>query len=115
MYLSTRPSSIHTKRGRLAYGAPREIVAPASPPPDPRVTDRGLRALESLGFKLKLAPNARRRVGFLAGPDRQRDRDLMRLFDDKTVTAILCLRVRHTPPHARPVLSHRDTPSHPHN
>ena len=40
----------------------------------------------------KLAPNARKRLGFLAGSDRQRAGDLMRMFTDPQVRAILCLR-----------------------
>jgi len=101
------------KPERLAYGDTIGIVAPASPPPDPRVTDRGLRALESLGFKLKLAPNARRRVGFLAGTDRQRAGDLMRMFADKTVKAILCLRGGYGSARLLPLLNFGIIRSHP--
>src|SRR5258707_15651811 len=80
------------KPERLAYGDTIGIVAPASAPADARVIDRGLGALEDLGFKPKLAPNVRRRSGFLAGGDRQRAGDLMRMFADKKVKAILSLR-----------------------
>lgn len=77
---------------RLNYGDTIGIVAPASAPPDPRNIDRSAAALERLGFKPKLAPNVRRRWGFLAGSDRDRAGDLMRMFADPKVKAILCVR-----------------------
>lgn len=49
-------------------------------------------ALQKLGFKVKLAPNVRKRRGFLAGSDRDRASDLMRMFEDRKVDAILCVR-----------------------
>lgn len=54
--------------------------------------DRGVAAMEKLGFKVRLAPNVRRRHGFLAGSDRERAGDLMRMFMDRRVKAILCVR-----------------------
>lgn len=77
---------------RLEYGDTVGVVAPASPPVDPQVIDRSVAALERLGFKAKLAPNVHRRLGFLAGSDRQRASDLMRMFADAKVKAIICLR-----------------------
>jgi muramoyltetrapeptide carboxypeptidase len=77
---------------RLSYGDTIGLVAPASPPPDPATIDRSIERLEALGFKPRLAPNARRRHGFLAGSDRQRAGDLMRMFADREVKAILCVR-----------------------
>lgn len=68
------------------------IVAPASPPPDPKAVDRAAEALERFGFKPKLAKNVRARLGFIAGTDRERATDLMTMFTDKKVKAIICLR-----------------------
>ena len=68
------------------------IVAPASAPPDPKTIDCAVAALEKLGFKPKLAPNARKRLGFMAGTDRERAGDLMRMFLDRRVKAIFCVR-----------------------
>jgi|SRR5665213_2849984 len=68
------------------------MVAPASAPPDPKAVDRAAAALERFGFKPKLARNVRARLGFLAGTDRERAADLMAMFADKRVKAILCLR-----------------------
>lgn len=77
---------------RLESGDTIGVVAPASAPPDPRNLDRAVSTLERLGFKIKLAPNVRRRWGFLAGSDRERAGDLMRMFTDRRVKAIFCVR-----------------------
>ena len=77
---------------RLNYGDTIGIVAPASAPPDPKNIDRSVAVLERLGFKPKLAPNVRNRWGFLAGSDRDRAGDLMKLFADRKVKAIICVR-----------------------
>jgi len=77
---------------RLELGDTIGVVAPASAPPDPSNLDRAVSTLERLGFKIKLAPNVRRRWGYLAGRDRERAGDLMRMFADRRVNAILCVR-----------------------
>ncbi len=80
------------KPKRLCFGDTIGIVAPASAPPDPKAVDRAAAALEKYGFKPKLAKNVRARHGFLAGTDRERATDLMAMFADKKVDAIICLR-----------------------
>lgn len=80
------------KPERLCFGDTIGIVAPASAPPDPKAVDRAADAIERFGFKPKLGKNVRARHGFLAGGDRERAADLMAMFADKKVKAILCLR-----------------------
>ena len=80
------------KPARLEPGDVIGVCCPASPPPEPQNLDRGLAALERMGFRTRVAPYARARHGFLAGSDRQRAADLMRLFADRRVKAIFCLR-----------------------
>ncbi len=77
---------------RLLPGDVVGIIAPASAPPAPDAFDRSVAVLEALGFKPKLAPNVRRRCGFLAGSDRERAGDLMKMFSDRRVKAIFCVR-----------------------
>jgi muramoyltetrapeptide carboxypeptidase len=77
---------------RLSPGDTLGIVAPASAPPDPKKVDAAVAVLERLGFQVRLAPNARKRHGFLAGSDRDRAADLMHMFTDRRVAAILCVR-----------------------
>jgi muramoyltetrapeptide carboxypeptidase len=80
------------KSKRLNFGDTIGIIAPASAPPDPKAIDRAASALERFGFKPKLGKNVRARHGFLAGTDRERATDLMQMFTDKKVKAIICLR-----------------------
>lgn len=77
---------------RLCPGDTVGIVAPASAPPEPSTIDASVAVLEKLGFEPKLAPNVRRRWGFLAGSDRERATDLMHMFADQSVKAIICVR-----------------------
>ena len=80
------------KPERLCFGDTIGIIAPASAPPDPKSVDLAAEAVEQFGFKPKLAKNVRARLGFLAGTDRERAADLMAMFADKKVKAIICLR-----------------------
>ena len=68
------------------------IIAPASAPPDPKAIDSSLAAVRQLGFEPKLASNVRARHGFLAGTDSARAADLMGMFQDDSVRAILSVR-----------------------
>jgi len=80
------------KPARLKPGDCVGIVAPASPPLDPDTIDRSVAFLKTIGFETRLAPNVRKRLGFLAGTDRERAGDLMHMFRDRDVQAIFCLR-----------------------
>jgi muramoyltetrapeptide carboxypeptidase len=80
------------KPERLCPGDTVGLVAPASAPQDPKAVDRAAAALERFGFKPKLGKNVRARLGFLAGTDRERATDLMAMFTDKRVKAVMCLR-----------------------
>ncbi len=77
---------------RLERGDTIGLVAPASAPPDWLQVERGIAALEQLGFKTRLDRHARKRLGFLAGDDRARAADLLSMFSDRRVRAIMCLR-----------------------
>ena len=83
------------------------IIAPASAPPDPKAIDLSIRALERLGFKPKLSANARERWGFLAGTDSERASDLMKMFTDHKVKAILCVRGGYGSARILPLLDYR--------
>ncbi len=77
---------------RLRPGDTLGLISPASAPPDPKTVDHSVAALEKLGFKVKLGRHARKRWGFLAGPDRERAADLMEMFANPRVSGIVCLR-----------------------
>jgi muramoyltetrapeptide carboxypeptidase len=76
----------------LNFGDTIGLIAPASPPAEPQTIDRAIAALEKAGFKVKPGKNLRARHGFLAGSDDERAADVMTMFADKEVNAILCLR-----------------------
>jgi muramoyltetrapeptide carboxypeptidase len=98
---------------RLNYGDTIGIIAPASAPPDPKNIDRSVAALKRLGFKPKLAPNVRKRWGFLAGNDRDRADDLMRMFTDRKVKALICVRGGYGTARLLPLLDYRTIRANP--
>jgi len=80
------------KPPRLNHGDTIGIVAPASAPIDAKAIDRSVKVLQRLGFKVKLGKHLRKKQGFLAGSDEERLGDLMSMFRDPEVKAILCAR-----------------------
>ncbi|MCX6916081.1 MAG: LD-carboxypeptidase [Verrucomicrobia bacterium] len=98
---------------RLNYGDTIGIIAPASAPLDPESIDRSVAFLERLGFKTRLAPNVRKRWGFLAGSDRHRAGDLMKMFTDRKVQAIMCVRGGYGTARLLPLLDYRAIRANP--
>ncbi|MBQ7252966.1 MAG: LD-carboxypeptidase [Kiritimatiellae bacterium] len=75
----------------LAKGDVVAVCAPASWMPggvDAAVVAR----LEAAGFRVRLAPSCTRHEGFFAMPDAERAEELLGLFADDGVKAILCAR-----------------------
>ena len=101
------------KPPRLAYGDTIGVIAPASAPADQNNIERALGKLEHFGFKPKPAPNLRKRWGFLAGSDRDRAGDLMRMFADPKVKAIFCLRGGYGTARLLPLLDYDLIRAHP--
>jgi len=92
---------------RLHPGDTIALIAPASAPPDPKAVDHSVAALEALGFKVKLGRNIRKRWGFLAGKDHERAGDIMRMFTDRKVRGIICLRGGYGTPRLLPLLDYQ--------
>jgi len=67
------------------------IAAPASPF-DRQALESGVKALESMGYGVKIPDDLFGRHGYLAGPDTGRASQLMGLFEDESVRAIMCTR-----------------------
>jgi muramoyltetrapeptide carboxypeptidase len=101
------------KPARLRHGDAIGIAAPASAPPDQKAIERSVQILEKLGFRTKLARNVRNRWGFLAGSDRDRAADLMQLFGDPRVRAIVCVRGGYGSARILPLLDYRLIRQHP--
>jgi len=70
------------------------IVSPASPIEQKQKNsfENGIHMLENLGYNIKLGDNALKSNGYLAGNDEERACDLMKMFEDKNVNAIICSR-----------------------
>lgn len=81
-----------TKPKPLKTGGTLGLVAPASPIYESSVFDRMLVDLKELGFEIKLGEHVRSQRGYLAGTDEERSSDLMTMFRDDTVDAIMCIR-----------------------
>lgn len=88
----TRAVRTLLKPERLQPGDVVGIIAPCSPPPNPKAVDRAVNQVERMGFKAKLGRHARARHGFLAGSDRDRAADMMAMFRDRKVKGLICLR-----------------------
>lgn len=80
------------KPPRLKKGDTIGMIAPASPPSDEGVFEKGQQVLEGLGYRVVFGANCRKRWGFLAGSDEERLADLEEMFANPEVNAVFCLR-----------------------
>lgn len=67
------------------------VIAPASPV-DAEKLNRGVRYLESLGYRVEVGRSAYAVEGYLAGDDTARLDDLMEMFTRPDIDAIFCAR-----------------------
>jgi len=98
---------------RLAQGDLIGIVAPASPIDDPTRIERGVRYLESIGYRALVGKHVTERIGYLAGTDEQRGEDLHAMFADRRVKAVFCLRGGYGTPRLLRRLDYRLIARHP--
>ncbi len=82
---------IPVKPPRLVPGDTIGIVAPASPFSQERFS-KGVAVLESMGFRISFDDDIFIEQGYLAGTDAQRADFLNRLFADREIKAIVCVR-----------------------
>lgn len=82
---------VPVKPPRLSRGDTIGVVSPASPAAGrvPRRFERGLRAIEGMGYSVKVGKNARRVRGHKAGFAQERVDDLHEMFGDEKVKAII--------------------------
>jgi len=92
---------------RLKRGDVIGVVSPASTIADPTKIDRGVRYLETLGYRVKLGKYLLKTVGYLAGTDEERVEDLHAMFHDRRVKAILCVRGGYGTPRILHLLDYR--------
>ncbi len=77
---------------RLKKGDLISIVSPASSPSDTSKINEGVRYFESIGYRVKVSPNAFNVHGYLAGTDEERAADINNAFRDRNVKAVICSR-----------------------
>jgi len=77
---------------RLTRGDLLGIICPASPVADGARLERGVRYLESLGYRVSVGANAAKSDGYLAGTDNERADDVHAMFADRRVKGIFCAR-----------------------
>ena len=83
-----------TRAARLRPGARVAVVAPSGPVPEERLRS-GLDILRGWGLDPVVAPHvldAHPTLGYLAGADRARARDLTEAWCDPSVSAVICAR-----------------------
>jgi len=84
------PSHI-IKPPRLRQGDTVGVVAPASPF-DMDAFERGIKSIESMGFRAAVPEELFERSGFLAGDDSHRAHLVQRFFADPNLRGIICAR-----------------------
>ena len=82
---------VPVKPARLSKGDTIGVISPASPAAGrvPRRFERGLRAIEGMGYSVKVGRNARRVRGHKAGFVQERVDDLHEMFADESVKAVI--------------------------
>lgn len=80
------------KPQRLKPGDLIGLVSPASPIADLTRIEKGVRYLESLGYRVRVGRTVGKVHGYLAGTDEERAADLHAMFADPAVKAIVCVR-----------------------
>jgi muramoyltetrapeptide carboxypeptidase len=95
------------KPRRLQHGDLIGLVTPASPIADPTRIERGVRYLETLGYRVLVAENVNKSRGYLAGTDEERVADLHTLFRNKHVKALFCIRGGYGTPRILSLLDYR--------
>lgn len=77
---------------RLRPGDTVALLSPASPPAPASRLAQARRALEALGFRVRVGRSAGRRLGYLAGSDQERAADLAAAFHDPRIKGIFATR-----------------------
>jgi len=68
------------------------IISPASSPDDLSRINKGVNYLERLGYQVEVGKNVGKYLGYLAGTDEERVNDLHDMFNNKNISAIICVR-----------------------
>jgi muramoyltetrapeptide carboxypeptidase len=98
----------HLKKGDLIG-----VISPASAPSSLEKIEKGVRYLESLGYRVKVGAHAAKVQGHLAGTDEERAADLNAMLNDKAVKAIFAVRGGYGTPRLLPLVDYRAAKRNP--
>lgn len=80
------------KPRHLSPGDTIGLVLPASQAFEASTVDLAVEQLQALGFRVKVGTHAHAKHGYLAGTDEERAADLMAMFTDPEVDAVVCFK-----------------------
>jgi muramoyltetrapeptide carboxypeptidase len=98
---------------RLRQGATIGLVAPASPPVEPKNGIEAMERLTAQGFRIKPGKHVEQRDGYLAGTDAERAEDINAFFADPEVEGIIALRGGYGSCRILPLLDYAAIRAHP--
>ena len=98
---------------RLRQGATIGLVAPASPPLEPKNGAEATERLIAQGFRIKPGKYVEQRDGYLAGTDAERAEDINAFFADPEVEGIIALRGGYGSCRILPLLDYAAIRAHP--
>jgi muramoyltetrapeptide carboxypeptidase len=98
---------------RIKQGDTIAVIAPASTIERRDYLQRGISALESMGFQVRFEERIFHASRYLAGEDEDRAEELMRCFEDRTVKAIIGLRGGYGCSRLIPLLKEKRLRPHP--
>ena len=104
--LAVSASGPKIKPKRLKPGDTIGLIAPSSNTWENEEIDFAMDVLRSFGFKVKPGEHLYKRHGYLAGEDKQRASDVNKMFADKSVDAVYCLRGGYGSPRILPHLDY---------
>jgi muramoyltetrapeptide carboxypeptidase len=82
----------YIKPPRLKQGEVIGIISPASCAQDLSMLEKGIRYFETNGYRIEVGKSVGNVNGYLAGTDEERAEDLNKMFKNKNIKAIICLR-----------------------
>ncbi len=77
---------------KLSKGNTIGVVATSTTLLDIKRIDKGVKYLESLGYKVILAPNVKDNVNFFSGSEKTRAEELVKFFENPDIDMIMALR-----------------------
>lgn len=83
---------VMTQPQRLKQGSAIAVVAPAGPMTSREVFDRGIAALNRMGFSARFTGRVSQSYRYLAGSDAGRADELIQAIEDPSIQAIIALR-----------------------